>query len=185
MTTLHRSGSEVVAYTKGSPERVIPACVNRLGGNGLEVLDASAVLQQAEEMAAAGLRVIAVAGRRFPQLPDSLAPETVEVEQTFLGLVGLLDPPRPEAAVAVATCRSAGISIVMVTGDHPVTARNIAARLGILDGRGEVMTGSQLAMLSPDELIQRVERVRVYARVAPERRSRSSARCRRTGSASP
>ena len=170
MTTLHRSGSEVVAYTKGSPERVIPACVNRLGGNGLEVLDASAVLQQAEEMAAAGLRVIAVARRRFPQLPDSLAPETVEVEQTFLGLVGLLDPPRPEAAVAVATCRSAGISIVMVTGDHPVTARNIAARLGILDGRGEVMTGSQLAMLSPDELIQRVERVRVYARVAPEQK---------------
>ncbi len=170
MTTVHRSGAEFVAYTKGSPERVLSFCTQRLAAGGPEALDASAVSRQAAEMAEAGLRVIAVASRRFVTLPAALSPETVEVGQTFLGLVGLHDPPRPEAAEAVATCRSAGIAVVMITGDHPATARSIATRLGILDARDQVLTGAQLESLTPEALIRRVEGVRVYARVAPEQK---------------
>jgi Ca2+-transporting ATPase len=170
MTTLHRSDAEVIAYTKGSPERVVSFCVDRLGPEGLVALDPAAVVGQAEAMAEAGLRVIAVASRRLAALPQPLSPGTVEGSQTLLGLIGLLDPPRPEAAKAVATCRSAGIAVVMITGDHPVTARSIAARLGILERGGEVLTGSELGTLSSEALAQRVESVRVYARVAPEQK---------------
>jgi Ca2+-transporting ATPase len=85
-------------------------------------------MQLAEGMAEKGLRVIALACRRFSAVPDPLTPETVEVGRDLSRLVGLLDPPRPEAAEAVATCRAAGVTVVMITGDHPVTARNIAAR---------------------------------------------------------
>ncbi len=170
MTTLHRSGSGVVAYTKGSHERVLSICVDRLGAKGAETLNTRALMQQAEDMAEKGLRVMALAYRRFSAVPDPLTPETVEVGQTFLGLVGLLDPPRPEAAEAVATCRAAGVTVVMITGDHPATARNVAARLSILDHGKEVLTGSQLERLTPEALIRRVETVRVYARVAPEQK---------------
>ncbi len=170
MTTLHQVGAEVVAYTKGSPERVIAGCADRQGMAGVEPLEAAAILQQAERMAAAGLRVMALAYRRFAALPASLSPETVETSQTFLGLVGLLDPPRSEAAAAVATCRDAGIAVVMITGDHAVTARSIATRLGILGHHWEVLTGTQLEALTPEALARRAERVRVYARVAPEQK---------------
>ncbi len=170
MTTLHRSGSEVIAYTKGSHERVLSICVDRLGAKGAETLNTPALMQQAEDLAEKGLRVIALACRRFSAVPDPLTPETVEVGQTFLGMVGLLDPPRPEAAEAVATCRAAGVTVVMITGDHPATARNIAARLSILDHGKEVLTGSQLERLAPEALIRRAETVRVYARVAPEQK---------------
>jgi Ca2+-transporting ATPase len=171
MTTLHRTGREVMAYSKGSPEGILASCADRLGPGGPERLEAGAVIDRAEAMAASGLRVIAFACRRFAEVPHPLTPATVEGGETFLGLVGLVDPPRPEAAEAVATCRSAGIAVVMITGDHPVTARSIAARLGILDQhRGEVLTGSELAMLSPEGLAERAESVRVYARVAPEQK---------------
>ncbi|HET9292835.1 MAG TPA: cation-translocating P-type ATPase [Gemmatimonadales bacterium] len=170
MTTLHRFGAETVAFTKGSPERVLSKCVNRLGTDAPGPMDVATVLRRADEMAEAGLRVIAVAFRQFPEPPDPVSPATVEAGQTLLGLVGLLDPPRPEAAAAVATCRSAGITVVMITGDHAVTARNIAARLGILDQDGEVLAGAQLGSLDPEELVRRAGLVRVYARVAPEQK---------------
>jgi Ca2+-transporting ATPase len=170
MTTLHRIGSEIVAFTKGSPERVLSHCIDRLDADGPAALDAGNVLQQAEAMAAAGLRVMAFACRRFSGMPNPLGPGTVESGQTFLGLVGLLDPPRAEAAEAVATCRSAGITVVMITGDHAVTARNIAVRLGILDQDGEVLAGTELGSLDPEELVRRAGAVRVYARVAPDQK---------------
>ncbi len=170
MTTLHRFGAEVVAFTKGSPERVLSICIDRLDTDGPVPLDAGNVLRRAEEMAAAGLRVMAFACRRFSGMPNPVVAGTVESGQTFLGLVGLLDPPRAEAAEAVATCRSAGITVVMITGDHAVTARNIAARLGILDRDGEVLVGAQLGSLEPEELARRAGLVRVYARVAPEQK---------------
>jgi len=170
MTTLHRAGAEVIGYTKGSPERVIPRCIDRVGPHGPARLDRAAALREAEEMAAAGLRVIAVSFRRFTALPDPPTPDTVEVGLTFLGLVGLMDPPRPEATEAVATCRSAGIAVAMITGDHPATARNMAARLGILDAGSEVLTGAELELLTPEALQARVGAVRVFARVAPEQK---------------
>ena len=121
-------------------------------------------------MAGEGLRVLAVAERRFPDWAEEEA-ETVERDLTFLGLVGMIDPPRSEVVAAVATCRAAGIVPVMITGDHPATARTIARRLGILDG-GTVLTGGELATMSDQELQARILDVRVYARVDPAQKIR-------------
>src|SRR3990170_4147113 len=121
-------------------------------------------------MAADGLRVLALGARQWPGLPEPLAPGELERELTLLGLVGILDPPREEVREAIATCRSAGIVPVMITGDHPLTARTIAARLGMLPDGAAVLTGQELATLPMDEFERRVETVRVYARVAPEQK---------------
>jgi Ca2+-transporting ATPase len=110
--------------------------------------------------------------RRWPALPDDIVPEKVERELTLLGLVGIIDPPRDEARAAVDTCRSAGIVPVMITGDHPETARAIAQRLGLASDGDQVLTGGELARLSAEELAARVGDVRVYARVAPEEKLR-------------
>ncbi|HUO55553.1 MAG TPA: HAD-IC family P-type ATPase, partial [Rhodoblastus sp.] len=124
MTTFHRDGAGFVAYSKGAPEVVLPLCVLAEGGG-------ARLLALAEEMAGDGLRVLAVAARRWEALPESGDPEDVERELDFLGFVGLQDPPRPEAKAAVAQCRAAGITPVMITGDHPVTGKAIAAALGM------------------------------------------------------
>jgi Ca2+-transporting ATPase len=115
---------------------------------------------------------MAIAYRVWPQLPEALTAEGAETGLTFLGLVGLMDPPRPEAQQAVALCRSAGITPVMVTGDHPATARAIAERLGILDQGARVVTGKELARLSPAEFASEVKDIRVYARVDPAQKIR-------------
>ena len=137
---------------------------------GCEPVAAEAVLTVAGQMAAQGLRVLAVAFRRWPELPQLLDAEVVESGLTFLGLVGLMDPPRPEAHDAVSLCQSAGITPVMITGDHPATARAIAQRLGIVAHGAKVLTGQELAQLSLEDFEAQVEEVRVYARVAPEQK---------------
>ena len=161
MTTLHRDGAEVVAYTKGAPEAV----VNRCSG-----VAAAAALRSAESLADEGYRVLALAERRFPTVPEAI--ESAERELTLLGLVALIDPPRPEVPNAVAECRSAGITPVMITGDHPGTARAIAARLGIAAQGAAVMTGRELSRQSDADFAERVGRVRVYARVDAEQKIR-------------
>jgi len=165
-----KEGEAVIAFTKGAPEQVLPLCHDRLGAAGAEALDRGAVEELAERMAADGLRVLAVAVRRWPAVPEPLDAENVETQLTFVGLVGLLDPPRPEAREAVQLCRTAGITPVMITGDHPATARNIATRLGIIEEGAEVLTGQELARLDMAQFEEHVERVRVYARVAPEQK---------------
>ena len=147
MTTLHRRADQIVAFTKGAPERVLGDCIDRLTGNGNVSLDRSAVLAAAEEMARSGLRVLAVSYRFLQEIPAALESSAIETGQTFLGLIGLLDPPRPEARDAVALCQSAGIHVVMVTGDHPATAGAIARALGIEPGTQGVMTGKNCASL--------------------------------------
>ena len=132
----------------------------------IEPIDRKAELVDAERLAASGLRVLAVAMRRLPSLPGDL--EEAESGQTFLGLVGLLDPPRAEARGAVALCQSAGIHVVMITGDHPATARAIAERVGIAVAGDAIVTGAELASMSAEELEARVRDIRVYARVAAE-----------------
>lgn len=170
MTTLHQNNGAVMAFTKGAPESVLELCDAAMGADGPTPLQRQAVWQRAEEMAADGLRVLAVACRHWPELPVSVCPDTVERGLVLLALVGLLDPPREEAREAVALCKSAGIVPVMVTGDHPATARAIAARLGIVDDGGTVMTGQDLTRLSLKALEERIKQVRVYARVAPEQK---------------
>ena len=170
MTTLHRDGDGVLVFTKGAPEQVLPACGERLTATGREPLDREAVLAAAADMARDGLRVLAVGARRLPGVPAVLEPEAIEVDETFLGLVGLLDPPRAEAKDAVAQCQSAGIHVVMITGDHPATATAVARTLGIARAADECMTGQQLGALSVADLARQVATVRVYARVAPEQK---------------
>jgi Ca2+-transporting ATPase len=167
MTTLHRHGGETLAFTKGAPESVLPVCTRALGVAGSGPLERARVLARAEAMAAHGLRVLALAYRTWPEMPHDLSPLAVEEELSFLGLIGLIDPPRPEARTAVGECQSAGITPVMITGDHPATARAIAAQLGIIEDGGEVLTGQRLHALSMAEFEERVEHIRVYARVAP------------------
>jgi Ca2+-transporting ATPase len=175
MTTFHDLGPQGVwSFTKGAAEVVAAACGERLTARGVEPLDPAEVGRAGEQMAADGLRVLAVGYRRWEAVPADVSPETAERGLILVGLVGLLDPPRPEAAEAVDRCRNAGIEPVMITGDHPATAGVIARRLGILAQEGEegVTTGREVEGLSQKDLEARVESVRVYARVAPEQKLR-------------
>jgi Ca2+-transporting ATPase len=170
MATVHAVAGGFLACVKGAPEAVLARCPWRLAAGGPVPFDAEEALAQANRLAARGLRVLAFAERRFETLPQDIA--EAESDLTFLGLVGLMDPPRDEAARAVDECRAAGIVPVMITGDHPATARAIAERLGILDGGGRVVTGVELAALSDADFARQVKDIRVYARVDPEQKIR-------------
>lgn len=170
MSTLHREGEGVLMLVKGAPEGVLSLCVDQLGGDGTMPIDQAALHDEAEQLAAQGLRVLAFALKRLPQLPDAMDAADLETGLTFIGLAGLIDPPRPEAAESVAACKAAGIIPVMITGDHPATARAIASRLGIIDDGGKVLGGSELAQLSLEDFEREVESVRVYARINPEQK---------------
>ncbi len=170
MTTLHRDSDGVVAYVKGAPEVVLAACRDILMASGTKVLDREAMAETAQALAEQGYRVLAVAQRRFAAIPEVL--EETEQALTLLGLVALIDPPRPEVNAAVKECRAAGITPVMITGDHPGTARAIASRLGIAAKDTDVLTGQDMVRLSDAELGRRVADVRVYARVGPEQKIR-------------
>ncbi len=172
MSTLHPDDNGVLMLVKGAPESLLPLCVDQLGATGTMAIDAAALHDEAETLAAGGLRVLAFALKRLPALPDTLDAGTLETGLSFIGLAGLIDPPRPEAAEAVAACRTAGIIPVMITGDHPATARAVASRLGIVDDGGKVLTGSELARMNLDEFEREVESVRVYARINPEQKIR-------------
>ncbi len=173
MTTLHASVQGFTGYTKGAPESVLPCCDSQWTPGGALPLDAQGVIDQADRLAAQGLRVLALARRDHLELPDTNAPEMVEQQLQFLGLIALIDPPRAEAEAAVRDCITAGITPVMITGDHPATARAIAQRLGIVNGaQAEVLTGQDLATLDDAALLLRVSQVQVYARVDPAQKIR-------------
>ena len=168
VTTLHQTPEGVVAYAKGAPEVILSSCARQLteaGEKPLSPEDRAALLDIAHDMAADALRVLAVARR------SDATRETAEEEMTFLGLVGMIDPPRPEAKAAVRTCEGAGIRPVMITGDHPVTAQAIARELGVLTS-GRTVTGSELESMSDEDLHRDVEDIQVYARVAPAHKLR-------------
>ncbi len=163
MTTLHRAPGGTTACSKGAAEVVLDACTTVLDDGGTAPLDDTArgeIIAHAETMACEGIRVLGVACKSDADLA------TAEEDMTFLGLVGLLDPSRPEAAASITACRSAGIEVVMITGDHPVTAAAIARELGILD-KGKVVTGRELEQMTDDELFRDVADHEVYARVSP------------------
>ena len=177
MTTFHHpvagQAEGYVAYTKGAPESVLPCCVAQWTHSGPEPLDPQALLDAANTLAAQGLRVLALARRSFDRLPDTNALASVESQLELLGLIALIDPPRPEAMAAVGDCISAGITPVMITGDHPATARAIAQRLGIVDSAdAPVLTGVDLSAMDDAQLQARVEQVRIYARVDPAQKIR-------------
>jgi len=162
MTTLHKTPAGVVAYAKGAPEIILDSCARQWTESGetpLSAADRRQILDVAQHMAAEALRVLAVAGKA------NAAPENAEHEMTFLGLIGMSDPPRPEAKAAIQTCKQAGIKAVMITGDHPLTARAVAGELGLLR-TGRVVTGAELEAMSDAEFEQEVDDIEVYARVS-------------------
>jgi Ca2+-transporting ATPase len=165
MTTLHRSPDGVIAFVKGAPEAVLERCQ-------VSPPDRAEIAATAERMAADGLRVLAVAYRRLPDWAGGTSADATEASLTFLGLAGLIDPPRAEALAAVGVCRQAGIIPVMITGDHPATALAIARHLGIVSDDRRVISGPELAALPEGELEQRVRTTRVYARVNPAQKLR-------------
>ena len=170
MTTLHRQGDHHIAFIKGAPEAVLGLCDR--AADPAEALDTGAWLRQAQQLANEGYRVLAVAAREVQDKPRHEELQSLEAELAFVGLVALIDPPRPEAQEAVADCLRAGITPVMITGDHPGTASAIARRLGILDSPAALMTGPELAALGDDEFAGCVASIRVYARVSPEQKLR-------------
>ena len=172
MTTFHAGADGVMAYTKGAPEAVLPRCTRVFNASGVQSLPRAELESAAAAMAADGLRVLALACRRWDVIPDLNDAEVAEGGLIFIGLVGLMDPPRAEAAAAVATCLSAGITPVMITGDHPATARAIARRLGIAGDDDAVITGRELATMDDAALAARVLGTRVYARVDPAQKIR-------------
>lgn len=176
MATLHRSPSgEPILYVKGAVERLVGLCVAELGPDGHErALRAEAILHAAERLASRGLRVLAFARRRLESIPTTLEHEAVG-KLVFLGLQGMIDPPRPEAIVSVRSCHEAGIAVKMITGDHAATARAVAEQLGLLpasEGPLLVMTGQELAQTEDAHLPLAAEQTHVFARVSPEQKLR-------------
>jgi Ca2+-transporting ATPase len=172
MLTIHEGPSENIIYVKGSPERLLSFCVNQLDGTGLSPLNNEGIQRQVDAMAKQALRVLAMARKIVPRDKKSITDEDAH-GLTFLGLQGMMDPPREEAIEAVAKCRSAGIRTVMITGDHVQTAKAVARQLGIIRSAEEdALTGEELALVSDGDLNAVVERVSVYARVAPEHKLR-------------
>ena len=151
-------------------EIILDRSINILISEGIKDIKRDAIIRISERMAADGLRILAVGMRKWEGIPGNMTSENVETGLTFLGLIGIMDPPREEAKEAVSLCKSAGIKPVMITGDHPITARAIAKRIGIIDDDGEVITGSHLERLPMEEFEKRVEDITVYARVAPEQK---------------
>lgn len=170
MSTVHADGAAYLLCVKGAPETVLARCPWRLSAGGIVPFDIETALERAEALAAKGLRVLAFAQRSL-DLPPAQAAE-VEDDLVYLGLVGLMDPPRDEAAAAVAECRAAGIVPVMITGDHPATAGAIATRLGIAGEDVRIVTGAELAAMSDAALSEQVAAIRVYARVDPAQKIR-------------
>ncbi len=182
MTTVHRIDdpnspfrtlvdSPIVAITKGATDQLLMRCSHALE-NGAVVeftLEFRARVEQSvKSLGSQGIRVLGLGVRGLDQVPESLEPKPVEQQLVFVGLVGMIDPPRPEAREAVAQCRTAGIRTIMITGDHPDTARTIAAELGMTERDGRVITGLELDRMTPEELDAALRDTNVFARVSPE-----------------
>ncbi len=176
MATLHGhhdSGKRII-FKKGSLERLLGRCHKGLLDDGTDArLDAEAIRVVAEDMAARGLRVIALARRHTDENHSELGHHHVARELTFVGLQGMIDPPRREAIESVAKCQAAGVQVKMITGDHVITAKSIARVLGLRSGDGDdlvAVTGRDLEQTPDDKLSELAERTSVFARVAPEQK---------------
>jgi Ca2+-transporting ATPase len=168
MTTLHSIENGQVAYAKGAPETILDSCTRHWTGQGevsLGDADRNAILETVQRMAAKALRVLAVATKADASLGDA------ERDMTFLGLIGMIDPPRPEAKAAIEQCEQAGIRVVVITGDHPLTAQAVARELGLFKA-GRAVTGPELEDMSDEELLRDVETIEVYSRVSPAHKLR-------------
>ncbi|MFA6059147.1 MAG: cation-translocating P-type ATPase [Taibaiella sp.] len=162
MTTFHSHGGKIISFTKGAPDILLQKCVG---------IDVEALQLQLNNMAANGNRILGFAYRQWNALPSFIDVEEHESGLQFLGLAGLLDPPREEVFEAINQCKVAGIVPVMITGDHPLTAKSIAERIGIVNNESDlIVTGQELAAFDEDTYMAKVEKIKVYARVSPEQK---------------
>ena len=171
MTTIHKIGSKYRIITKGAPDVLIKRC-SQYYQNGRIFSKRDALQEQNQMMAEDALRVIAIAYKDVEKLPREINSETIENELTFVGLIGMIDPPREGVKEAVKTCRKAGIKTVMITGDHLQTAKAIAKELGILRKGDLAINGETLEKMSQQELERDIMRYSVFARVSPEHKVR-------------
>jgi len=170
LNALQDGGGQV--SVKGAAERVIPMCNRMLGPEGEQAINANELVRQVEELAAAGYRVLALADKHVAETGNSLTDSELN-DLCFVGLVGLIDPPRPEARQALEDCRHAGVSVVMITGDHPITALAIARQIGLAGPRSSAVTGNDLMKAqqnSPAEFRDLVTRSSIFARIDPHQK---------------
>lgn len=175
MSTLHKAGGRVVQYTKGAPDEVLRRCTRYIkDGHELPMTEnvRAEILAANKAMADRALRVLAAALRTYDRMPASTEPETLENELCFVGLVGMIDPVRPEVGAAIEECHRAGIRAIMITGDHIDTAAAIAKELGILEGGKRAITGAELSAMNDAEFEKVFRDIAVYARVQPEHKTR-------------
>ncbi|MBR6681509.1 MAG: cation-translocating P-type ATPase [Clostridia bacterium] len=175
MSTVHDIEGKIVQYTKGAPDEILNRCTTYLsGGATLPLTDdvRKEIMAENKKMADKALRVLAAAYKTHNATPNSFEPEALENELTFVGLVGMIDPVRPEVKLAIEQCKSASIRPIMITGDHRDTAIAIAKELGIIEDASGAITGAELNKMSDEEFMANIEKYSVYARVQPEHKTR-------------
>ena len=178
MTTIHRIGSKYRIICKGAPDVLLDKCTKEVLEIGdsqdikVKTLDKLKIKNENEQMAHKALRVIAVAFKDVTELPSKIDSSTIENNLTFVGLIGMIDPPREGVKEAVKTCKTAGIKTVMITGDHLETAKAIAKDLGILNNGEKAITGQELDKMTQEQLEKNIKEYSVFARVTPEHKVR-------------
>lgn len=175
MTTINEVNGKYIVYTKGGIDELLKRCIayesnNEIHQNLNEYINR--IREKNEEMAREALRVLGCAYKEIDHIPSKEEMKTIENDLIFIGMVGMIDPPREEAKKAVEKCKTAGIKTVMITGDHKITATAIAKKLGILENEEEAITGLELEQISDEELEKNVKKYSVYARVSPEHKVR-------------
>lgn len=171
MTTIHKDSGAYIQFTKGAVDEILKRCTGVLkDGKTVPLTEElkKEILKQNKNYADNALRVLALAYKNLKELPDSVTPENVEQDLIFCGIVGMIDPVRPEVKDAIIKCREAGIRPIMITGDHIDTAIAIAKQLGIITSAEEALTGAQLDEISNEDFAKEVQKYSVYARVQPE-----------------
>lgn len=175
MSTIHKTADGILQFTKGAPDEILKHCT-KIFKNGevspLTDADRDAVLKKNKEFADRALRVLACGYKQLSCVPEDQSPDNIENELVFCGLVGMIDPVRPEVKAAIEECRGAGIRPIMITGDHKDTAVAIALELGIIKDKSEAITGAELDDISDEDFKEKVSQYSVYARVQPEHKVR-------------
>lgn len=175
MTTICKTNTGYRIITKGAPDVLLKRCTRDFAKGKVCGISTSRIMQiqrQNELMAEKALRVLAVAYKDINYMPSKINTDTIENELIFVGLIGMIDPPREGVKTAVNTCKRAGIKTVMITGDHIATAKAIAKDLGILENGDLAITGAELDKLPQEKLEKEIEKYSVFARVAPEHKVR-------------
>lgn len=183
MTTIHKIDNKYRIITKGAPDVLLEKCVRQIGDtpNSTKILEKQLIQKENLKMAEKALRVIAVAYKEVDHLPPNIDTKTIENNLVFVGLIGMIDPPREGVKEAVKTCKKAGIKTVMITGDHIATATAIAKELNILERNDKAITGQELDQISQTQLEKNISKYSVFARVTPEHKVRIVKAWQRTG----